>query len=250
MIFGEAVSAWQRCIEIAGENLRIDPVITSDNTIVDITVRYTGAAGAIKFYGVKSDKFSCTTTGPDGPISAADIAKGISYNEIGVEAISIYCKRAAAVDKLVRGETMSVLEKGTIAVRTAQKDFVLHFPEEYDVPLPVREAKQIGERVNKAELSIAKLEERLSLEEGSSSRLQSTVSGLGATMRGIDDRTNKLELLDAGDPGISNCAAACLHIKAACLAAQAKNAPEIFHSCYHIPGAAGHDLRCLCARWK
>ncbi len=145
-----AVSAWEKCNALQRKDIVITPVITPDTKTVNIGIVYHGNSDSILFYGLDSEGFTCSLTGPNN--GSLQLPYKIKNRNVQAS-----CYRQAASIKQRNGQEYEVLPRGTIVVKTASEPFQLYFPEEWDPGIPVREAEAIKKKLPLAESPIGTL---------------------------------------------------------------------------------------------
>lgn len=145
-IYSDAVSAWQNCNTLSSSAVQIEPNISSDNKTVDISLHYTGGGEkGVQFMGVDTEGYQCKVKipSPEG-LKDFDPAK-TTYVER--QRIKIRCLREKSAKEVIDGTTYQVVERGTIAVKTADTDLNLFFTREMNPPLPAQEAARIKAKI-------------------------------------------------------------------------------------------------------
>lgn len=143
-----AVSAWESCIKLRGQQLLIDPVISPDARTVDIGVVYRGPQKeGVAFSGLPSENFTCKAQTPEG--------KEVTFPyRITVEAVQIRCIRSAPEKRDLNDTEFSVLPRATISVQTASDPFQLYFAEQWEPPLPLTEMQRIRDDLARQDIPV------------------------------------------------------------------------------------------------
>jgi hypothetical protein len=159
-IYSDALTAWSNCNALAARQVTFETAVNGDNTIVDLSLYYTGpGSSGVEFYDAEGDGFTCDTRYPTKAANAQDqINTGRPYLlntsktgpiEIDRQAIEIKCKRAPPQTETQDGEQVVVQSEGTISVRTASgKPIQLYFPATFNPPLPVQAANALKKSID------------------------------------------------------------------------------------------------------
>jgi len=148
-IYKDAILAWSNCTKLEGKDVRADIQILNQSKRVEITLSaFTGTKTGILLKGISADGFSCAANGPSlksekGTQQYSDDDFKNSDIEIKNLAISIECVRNRARTEVSKGQTYSVLNSGSIVVRTSTFPVTVDFVEEWAPPLPDSRAAAI-----------------------------------------------------------------------------------------------------------